>query len=337
MKAVIMFKHVCSLALVLACVLLLVGSPQAADAQSTPTIASDTQTPTNPSTTFDSVEVVQGGKVLKLRADGAAVDVQSDTHSLYLHSAGKGNCPHACNNVLINPFGGEGNVGIGTIEPGHKLDVNGRVRVRQGANDLSAGIFFYQKGPQADRSFVGMSDDTHVGFYGIGGIGWGLLMNTSNGDVTVSGKTTTKVLQITGGADLAESFAIAEVGAIIPGQIVSIDADHPGALRIADSAYDRTVAGVISGAGGINPGLTLQQEGSVAEGAYPVSLTGRVYVWADAAYGSIAPGDLLTTSDTPGHAMKVTDYERAKGAILGKAMGSLNQGKGLVLVLVTLQ
>jgi hypothetical protein len=35
--------------------------------------------------------------------------------------------------------------------------------------------------------------------------------------------------------------------------------------------------------------------------------------------------------------MKVTDHVRAQGAILGKAMTALSQGKGVVLVLVTLQ
>jgi hypothetical protein len=83
--------------------------------------------------------------------------------------------------------------------------------------------------------------------------------------------------------------------------------------------------------------MLMGQEGSVADGAYPVALTGRVYCWADASNGPIAPGDLLTTSDTPGHAMKVTDYERAQGAVLGKAMSTLDEGQGLVLVLVTLQ
>jgi hypothetical protein len=62
-----------------------------------------------------------------------------------------------------------------------------------------------------------------------------------------------------------------------------------------------------------------------------------VYVLADASNGAIKPGDLLTTSDTPGYAMKVTDYARAQGAILGKAMSGLGDGKGMVLMLVTLQ
>jgi hypothetical protein len=62
-----------------------------------------------------------------------------------------------------------------------------------------------------------------------------------------------------------------------------------------------------------------------------------VYCWCDASGGAIEPGDMLTTSDTPGHAMKVTDYPRAQGAIIGKAMTSLEEGRGLVLVLVNLQ
>lgn len=153
----------------------------------------------------------------------------------------------------------------------------------------------------------------------------------------VAGTTRTNVLMIDGGMDLAEPFVIADAHTIEPGMVVAIDPDNPGQLRLAAAAYDRTVAGVVSGAGGINPGLILQQEGSVSVGDHPVALTGRVYVYADAANGPIVPGDLLTTADTPGHAMKVTDYARAQGAILGKAMSRLDEGTGLVLVLVTLQ
>jgi hypothetical protein len=69
----------------------------------------------------------------------------------------------------------------------------------------------------------------------------------------------------------------------------------------------------------------------------PVALVGRVYVWADASTDPIEPGDLLTTAERPGHAMKVKDHERATGAILGKAMTGLSEGQGLILTLVTLQ
>ena len=93
---------------------------------------------------------------------------------------------------------------------------------------------------------------------------------------------------------------------------------------------------MLSGANGINPGISLRQSGALDEGQN-VALSGRVYVLADADVAPIKPGDLLTTGDTPGHAMKVKDHARAQGAILGKAMSSLPRGKGSVLVLVTLQ
>jgi hypothetical protein len=119
--------------------------------------------------------------------------------------------------------------------------------------------------------------------------------------------------------------------------VVSIDPEQPGRLVLSSEPYDRKVAGIISGAGGIAPGMLMGQSGSPADGSNPVALSGRVYCRADASNGSIQPGDLLTTSDKPGHAMKVTDHARANGAILGKAMSSLEAGQGLVLVLVSLQ
>jgi hypothetical protein len=150
----------------------------------------------------------------------------------------------------------------------------------------------------------------------------------------VNGTARAKVVQITGGSDLAEPFAVS--GAVEPGMVVAIDPQNPGLLRVATGAYDRTVVGCVSGAGGVNPGLVMQQ-GEKTEEGLPVALSGRVYCWADAAYGPIQPGDLLTTSDTPGHIMSVQDYDRARGAAIGKAMSGLESGRGLVLVLVTLQ
>jgi len=151
----------------------------------------------------------------------------------------------------------------------------------------------------------------------------------------VRGTTRTCVLTITGGCDLAEPFPLKDEN-IPKGSVVVIDDEHPGRLMRSERAYDSRVAGIISGANGINPGITLQQEGAFVDGQN-VALSGRVYVHADAAFGAIKPGDLLTTSDTPGHAMKVTDHARAQGAIIGKAMTPLAQDRGLILVLVSLQ
>jgi hypothetical protein len=149
----------------------------------------------------------------------------------------------------------------------------------------------------------------------------------------VNGTTRTKILEITG-ADLAERFPTSDK--VEPGMVVAIDPDNPGKLCLARGAYNTCVAGVVSGANEFSAGAIL---GNLPgqEDAPPVALSGRVYVHCDAAQAAIKPGDLLTTSDTPGHAMKVTDPTRASNAIIGKAMSSLSKGdKGLVLVLVNL-
>ncbi len=152
------------------------------------------------------------------------------------------------------------------------------------------------------------------------------------------GWTKVSVLEITGGADLSEQFDVASEGVDVePGMVVAIDAENPGKLVVADRPYDCTVAGVVSGAGGVKPGMLMGQNGTMADGKHPIALTGRVWTLCDASNGAIRPGDLLTTSNVPGHAMKVTDRARAQGAMIGKAMTSLSEGTGLVLVLVSLQ
>ena len=57
----------------------------------------------------------------------------------------------------------------------------------------------------------------------------------------------------------------------------------------------------------------------------------------DARYGSVAVGDLLTTSATPGHAMKADDPLKAFGTVIGKALRPLERGQGLIPILIALQ
>jgi hypothetical protein len=161
------------------------------------------------------------------------------------------------------------------------------------------------------------------------------------GDVEVQdGEITAPTVVITGGADLSEGFRVSAAPSgrtPSPGLLVRLDDEAPGALVVCDEAYDRRVAGVISGAGDVSPGLLMGQEGSAADGDLPVALSGRVWCRADAGHGPIAVGDLLTSSPTPGHAMRAADPARAHGAVVGKAMTPLDKGRGLVLVLVNLQ
>lgn len=183
-----------------------------------------------------------------------------------------------------------------------------------------------------------------------GGDGGGkIILQTAGGDPTIKldadygdglGRMTTDVLEIKGGADLSEQFEVRSDLSdhdVAPGMLVCIDPENPGKLVLSSKAYDPTVAGIISGAGGIQPGMLMGQTGSISDGQHAVALTGRVYCRADASFGSIKPGDFLTTSPVPGHAMLARDRNRSYGAVIGKAMTSLEQGAGLVLVLVNLQ
>jgi hypothetical protein len=263
-----------------------------------------------------------------------------------------------------------GNVGIGTTAPARKLEVGcdtaaahvristsnyygpvlelqstqvgaptlGRIQFLNSAGSdvasmvyyadppltLDPGLYYYAGGNC--RLFI----STTTGMVGIGKATAGEMLD-------VAGVVKAEVLKLTGGADIAEPFDIGVNEEVDAGMVVGIDPDQPGKLKVCDRPYDRCVAGITSGAGGVDPGLIMGQEGTVAHGGHPVALTGRVYCWADASQGPIEPGDLLTSSEVPGHAMKVTDFTKAQGAVIGKAMSSLESGRGLVLVLVTLQ
>ena len=184
-----------------------------------------------------------------------------------------------------------------------------------------------------DSYLAGVNSSGCLTLLNSGNLGVGTLNPQARLDVV--GVTRTCVLTITGGCDVAEPFDM-DSQDIPKGSVVVIDEQNPGRLKLSRLAYDTRVAGIVSGANGINAGISLQQTGAFDAGQN-VALSGRVYVQADASFGAISAGDLLTTSDTPGHAMKVSDHAKAQGAILGKAMSQLTEGKGFVLVLVTLQ
>ena len=146
-------------------------------------------------------------------------------------------------------------------------------------------------------------------------------------------------IQIKGGADFAEFFDVKATGTTAePGMLVCIDAYEEGKMTISTKAYDKKVAGVISGANGIKAGMMMGHQGTVADGKHPVAISGRVYVKATAFKNAIKPGDLLTTSARAGYAMKADNNKKATGAIIGKSMGSLEAGsEGFVLVLLNIQ
>jgi hypothetical protein len=155
-----------------------------------------------------------------------------------------------------------------------------------------------------------------------------LMRINNNGSIEVPGDV------LLTGADCAENFDVEEAQSLEPGMVMVIGDEEK--LHQCTQAYDKRVAGVISGAGDYKPGMILGNNQSQNK-RLPVALTGKVYCKVDTQYAPIAVGDLLTTSPSPGHAMKASDPLEALGAILGKALRPLTQGEGLIPILVALQ
>lgn len=175
------------------------------------------------------------------------------------------------------------------------------------------------------------------------GNGTGILAEAGSSGIAAVFKGNLQILSASSGAvlteigeglDYAEGFDVAENLGINPGSVLVIDPDNPGKLTISRRPYDTKVAGIVAGANSLGSGVRL----GAGQFDHDLALAGRVYCNVVAGLTAIEPGDMLTTSDIPGFAMKVIDLTRAQGAILGKAMQRLEKGrKGQILVLVTLQ
>lgn len=151
-----------------------------------------------------------------------------------------------------------------------------------------------------------------------------------DGSADVKDKLSCKNLTITGG-DVAEARHPAAKQQIQPGMVVIFDEKEQGKIRTTNRAYDKKVAGVISGAGKYFAGVCLLQE-ELAKGAFPLAQVGTVEVLC---VGPVAVGDLLTTSSVPGYAMAVRKPLKGIGAAIGKATTTLKKGeRGLVEIQV---
>ena len=141
------------------------------------------------------------------------------------------------------------------------------------------------------------------------------------------------------GSDFAESLPVADdPTGYEPGDVLVISLDRPGGVEKCSQPYDGLVVGVYS----TRPGfLGADKEGAteVAADEVPVAVLGIVPVKVTDENGPIQRGDLLTTSSTPGHAMRCAGLELCFGRTLGKALEGLPAGQstGVIQVLVTLQ
>ena len=186
-----------------------------------------------------------------------------------------------------------------------------------GQSETGSGLHGYSK---EQHGIYARSDTGMAGYF--------------DGNVHVNGKITAKVDICLERADCAEDFDIIGLEKVEPGTVMVIESE--GALKPSSQAYDKRVAGVISGAGIYKPGIILDKQES-SKNRMPIALMGKVYCKVDASYGAIEVGDLLTTSPSFGYAMKADDPMKAFGSVIGKALQSLASGEGLIPILIALQ
>ena len=290
----------------------------------------------------------QGGKFLVHNPWGNSNQGQgsADRNRLeiaYQHSNGTVKWAQA---VIHGPTG---NVGLGLGNPRTPLHVLGRISTGLDFQSAGAVTFFppdgfawfhIDNGPaQRQIGRLRISHGPNPGDQE-------LISILQNGRVGIGTATPRDRLEVNGGlvvtgdiqllgADCAEQFAAADAG-VEPGTVMVLGED--GSLRVSDAGYDKKVVGVVAGAGDYRPGVVLDSrpDGDGGE-RLTIALMGKTFCKIDADGAPIEVGDLLTTADRPGHAMKAGDPERAFGAVIGKALRPLAGGQGLVPILVALQ
>jgi hypothetical protein len=142
---------------------------------------------------------------------------------------------------------------------------------------------------------------------------------------------------VTCGGDFAESVDVSGSRASYePGDVLVIGANSGSDVAKSSEPYSTLVVGVYS----TKPGVVGRRQTTgtkTSTTAVPMAMVGIVPTKVSAENGAIKRGDLLVTSSTAGYAMKGTDRSLLAGAVLGKALGALDSGTGVIEAVITLQ
>lgn len=184
-----------------------------------------------------------------------------------------------------------GNVGIGTQNPGAKLEVSGNILLTSG----SGASITFADGTAQTTAWTGV----------------------------LCGGDYSEAVNAVGGRKIYS-----------PGDVLVLSDGATAEVAKSAEPYSTMVAGIYA----TKPGVVGRRQ-SLAKGSddVPMAMVGIVPTKVTTENGPIHRGDLLVTSSMPGYAMKGTDRSRLLGAVLGKAMGALDSGTGVIEVLVTLQ
>lgn len=254
------------------------------------------------------------------------------------------------NSVLL--VADDGNVGIGGVAPD---DWQFYVKQADSIATSSAAIYAANTNNasivlETNSGVVGVAQGTGYKNYGIYGYATGATNNygiygDGSGSGTAYAGYFTGNVYITGSGylggaaqgnwDLAEMTPFAGVEPQAA-EIVSFAANQKESIQKTSKAYDNNLAGVVSTnpstAMGVRPEDGSWQKAVERLDEVPVTLSGRVPVKVTNENGSIKVGDKLTSSSTPGYAMKATKA----GMIVGIAMEDFNGEAGVITVFVNL-
>jgi hypothetical protein len=285
-----------------------------------PTAFSQT-TNTFPSSGNVGIGTLNPNAPLEIVSSYSVTDGYRDT--LYLDNL---NSSGDFSNVLVYGYGG----GKKLWEIGNDLNANG------GQN-----IYIWDDLASTARLLINSTGNVGIGTTNPGALlevnGNVKLTANSGASITFADGTTqsTAYTGVVCGGDFAESVDVSGIRRDYgPGDVLIIDPDHPGDFVKSDAAYSTSVLGIYSTKPGyVGRRLTTPQ----GSDEVPMAMVGIVPTKVSAENGPIKPGDLLVTSSLPGYAMKGTDRSRMLGAVIGKSLGTLEAGTGVIEVGVTLQ
>jgi hypothetical protein len=266
-----------------------------------------------------------------------------------------------------NTFPATGSVGIGTTSPANVLDVNKgsitggggiqidgtndtRVRIGQGMPTVwswsngwtTPGDFsLIQEGVSGSVIYVKPGGNVGIGTTSPGAsleVNGNVKLTANSGASITFADGTTQSTAYTGvlcGGDFAESVDVTgRKSEYEPGDVMIADPNYPGKFRKSAEPYSTAVLGVYS----TKPGALGRRQTTPRNlNEVPMAMIGIVPTKVSTENGPIRPGDVLVSSSTPGYAMKGTDRNRLTGAVIGKALGRLESGSGVIEVGVTLQ
>lgn len=291
--------------------------------------------------------------------DYVAFSQAGDSFLFPSNNAGKTYLGRISGNLpLMTLDNGVGTVGIGSTHSGTKLNVEAGnlAGVRAISVESAAVIAQSTNNSGVSASSVNGTGVSGISFGGGAGVvgasttnGVGVRATSVSGNIIegyTSGPTLRFMVQNNGTVrapdyqglpDFAEEIrpSPANKSRLEPGDVLVAASDIDRGVTRSRKPYSTSVLGVYSTAPGFI-GTEHPLEGASSE-TIPMAVIGIVPAKVSAENGPIKRGDLLTTSRTPGHAMRCANRRRCSGAIVGKALANWDRGTGVIKVLVSLQ